>query len=577
MVVSTRLYFNESDPIRSAYSVVRYYATPATSQFRNSLSQGVVLTDSRNLGAQYIQAHLHRLFPIPRWTWIARELPNNQYLIAPPDLEWRNAVLRERQLLLGDIPFPVQAYEFTRFNNGRSLKNYWVQIYDYPHDLWRKPELSQLARDLGGILIDTDPRSLEHTSLAHTRIKIAVPDKEVIPACRNLIFTDTNGEMSTYLIQTIVEDDDPLLPWGYSRSQHFSLTRKRSRSPSPPRITSISSFQPIHLHASNLPEPPPLAPIPAAPTDIAPPLARLIPPTSQPLTILPPSDALLPNPTAPPPILLDHPPKPPVLLESPLPHPDPLPDGPPTLEASAPVQLTEPDVVPTLETVPPPETLIASAEIPSEIPAAPAALDPTPATVTATNRPAPSQDRGKGQPTASEEARHSLRLKVKEGTAKKRGGKSGASSGNVIISSFPYIHLSDSELIQLYDISGFHLGSSEKEKLDAVTRLRALSHSRFLSSFSDVLSSKPSVPSSKPVDLRPLLFDNPLDDTQAGNIIIPSGTDTSEAEDDTWDSEEEPCLGLEGPDLSDLLRDRAATFFHSSDITTHTSSSSVAS
>ncbi|KAF3339528.1 Cellular nucleic acid-binding protein [Carex littledalei] len=347
---------------------MRYYATPATSQFRNSLSQGVVLTDSRNLGAQYIQAHLHRLFPIPRWTWIARELPNNQYLIAPPDLEWRNTVLREHQLLLSDIPFPVQAYEFTRFNNRQSLKNYWVQIYDYPHDLWRKPELSQLARDLGGILVDTDPRSLEHTSLAHTRIKIAVPDKEVIPACRNLIFTDTNGEI-------------------------------------------------------NLPEPPPLAPIPTAPTDIAPPLARPIPPTSQPLTILPPSDVLLPNPTAPPLILLDHPPKPPV-LESPLPHLDPLPDGPPTLEAPAPVQLTEPDVVPALETVPPPETLIASAEIPSEIPAA---LDPTPATVTVAN-PTPSQDRGKGQPTASEEARHYLCLKVKEGTTKKRGGKSGASS-----------------------------------------------------------------------------------------------------------------------------------------------------
>lgn len=45
--------------------------------------------------------------------------------------------------------------------------------------------------------------------------------------------------------------------------------------------------------------------------------------------------------------------------------------------------------------------------------------------------------------------------------------------------------------------------------------------------------------------------------SQAGNFIILSETDTSEEASSTWNSEEDPCLGLEGSDLSDYLQDRA--------------------
>lgn len=44
---------------------------------------------------------------------------------------------------------------------------------------------------------------------------------------------------------------------------------------------------------------------------------------------------------------------------------------------------------------------------------------------------------------------------------------------------------------------------------------------------------------------------------QAGPIIIYSGTDTSMGDTSSWDSEDDPCLGLEGSDLSDYLRHRA--------------------
>lgn len=45
--------------------------------------------------------------------------------------------------------------------------------------------------------------------------------------------------------------------------------------------------------------------------------------------------------------------------------------------------------------------------------------------------------------------------------------------------------------------------------------------------------------------------------TQAGPIIISLETDAYSEETNSWDSEEEPCRGLEGLDLSDYLLDRA--------------------
>lgn len=78
------------------------------------------------------------------------------------------------------------------------------------------------------------------------------------------------------------------------------------------------------------------------------------------------------------------------------------------------------------------------------------------------------------------------------------------------MTSFPYIHLSDSELLELYRISGFNLGASDKDQLDNVKKLRALSHDRFQSSFADILSTKSSVPPTNSIDLSPLLWDSPV-------------------------------------------------------------------
>lgn len=76
----------------------------------------------------------------------------------------------------------------------------------------------------------------------------------------------------------------------------------------------------------------------------------------------------------------------------------------------------------------------------------------------------------------------------------------------------------------------------------------------------------------------------PMDVThlyQAGSIIILSETDTSTEDNNSWNSEEDPYLGLEGSDLLDYLRDREeldaidAAYLQSSNPTASSSNASA--
>lgn len=106
--------------------VMHYYATSGTIAFRSYLSQGVVFHDICHLGRDYIQACLHFLFPFPNWSWIARELPDQHYLVAPSSVEWRDEVIQAGELSFGGIPFFVVPYDFRFFNGGILLKEYWI-------------------------------------------------------------------------------------------------------------------------------------------------------------------------------------------------------------------------------------------------------------------------------------------------------------------------------------------------------------------------------------------------------------------------------------------------------------------
>lgn len=101
-----------------------------------------------------------------------------------------------------------------------------------------------------------------------------------------------------------------------------------------------------------------------------------------------------------------------------------------------------------------------------------------------------------------EEPRHSLCLKMKElsGGASKshKGGTSNSSSGNAILQHFPYVNLSDLEIISLFEVRDLSLGTSSEEKLRVVAHLKSLSRTRFSSACSDLISTRPPIP---PVDI----------------------------------------------------------------------------
>lgn len=571
--------------------VLRYYATPGTTKLRETLAQGLVIHDSSCLGPLFIQEQLHKSFPFPQWTWIARELPNNQYFIMPPDATWREERAREGKIVLGGITFQITRYIFHQYNHSTPLKAYWVQVHNIPHDLWRDTELRQLARDLGGVLLDSDPVT---SSMIALRLKIGVPNKDVIPACRHLVFTDPSGAQSYYTIQTVVEDFGDFPRWGHSRLHVFNDNGKRTRSTSPrprqqvnpPLQTGFNYDQGLfnqdtslllHTQPFHYLQQPPLNP-PNQPCSNTASLNDILLPTPalNPLLLnLPsssanpppePSSIPIPIPTLIP-LAASHPevaPNPPVDAPQPEvppvaeaeanpdlnPAPEVDPEGPPAPaqpeiapEAQAPPAPAQPAIVPEAQAPPAPAQPVPALQAVVNILAVPEAqAPPVPAQVVQVAAPAPAlqavvnelaapeeppvpipvvQAAAVEQPVpeaqaprsrpgtiAADEARHSLRLKVKEGASKSRGGKAGTSTGNVILNSFPYVHLTDLELIQLYEISGFNLGNSDFDKLETVHKLRSLSHSRFHNTFSDILgtSSKSTIPVPRSIDLNQLLL-----------------------------------------------------------------------
>lgn len=377
------------------------------------------------------------------------------------------------------------------------------------------------------MLLDADPLT---SSMIALRLKIGVSDKEVIPACRHLVFTDPFGAQRNYTIQTIVEDYGDLPRWGHSRLQIFNCNGKRTRSASPgphavplptrspldlDQLASGSSFftnniplqtsltQPLQPHmtplltglTNTLLTPP--APIPDNPLN---PIPNPEPVPQEPLPVP------APQPEAP--DALEIPGPEPVPVPQPNPVPEPLPEAPDAPEIPGPEPVPQPDPIPEIP-VPDPAPIPNPVEQPDlEILANLPIAAPAP----------PRQDRGPAQLTASEEARHSLRLKVKDGAGTSRRGRTGASSGNAIISSFPYVHLTDLELIQLYEISGFSLGSSEEEKIDAVRKLRSLSNARFNTSLSSILSTKSKIPPITQMDIRPIILDSSRSDSHDNNV-----------------------------------------------------------
>jgi hypothetical protein len=68
------------------YAMLRFVSNNGNRDLQETLNRSVVITDERRMGALYIQAHLTRVFPISGgFQWIARSIPNNRFLIDPPN------------------------------------------------------------------------------------------------------------------------------------------------------------------------------------------------------------------------------------------------------------------------------------------------------------------------------------------------------------------------------------------------------------------------------------------------------------------------------------------------------------
>lgn len=81
--------------------------------------------------------------------------------------------------------------------------------------------------------------------------------------------------------------------------------------------------------------------------------------------------------------------------------------------------------------------------------------------------------------------------------------RGGSTSGNNLIQQFPYINLSDHEIIELFEVSGLSLRHTIEEKLKVVAHLKTLSNSRFSSACADLIPKRPPIP---PVDLSEIIL-----------------------------------------------------------------------
>lgn len=89
------------------------------------------------------------------------------------------------------------------------------------------------------------------------------------------------------------------------------------------------------------------------------------------------------------------------------------------------------------------------------------------------------------------------------GGPSKNKGRQGSSIGNTIIKQFPYINLTDHEIISLFEVSGLSLGSTLEEKIKVVAHLRSLTRSKFSESCLDLIPKIPPIP---PLDISEVIM-----------------------------------------------------------------------
>jgi Zinc knuckle len=191
------------------YAMIRFVPNDENKDLQEVLFRSIVIVDERKLGALYIQAHLQQRFPFPGFAWVARAIPNDRYLIDPPNPAWRTTTIELGGLDLGGIRFPVESYNRMRHDiQGHPPIPLWIKIKGLPYRFFKRTEFERLADDLGGgILMEVDPRSGNHYDFYVLRMRVGVCDRDIIPPYRKMKFTDVNGIATFYTLFYEVEDD----------------------------------------------------------------------------------------------------------------------------------------------------------------------------------------------------------------------------------------------------------------------------------------------------------------------------------------------------------------------------------
>jgi Domain of unknown function (DUF4283) len=103
-------------------------------------------------------------------------------------------------LILGDIVFPIEPFDLLKYDKGKDLVSVWVQVLGLPYHLWQDYEFHRIADELGGVLLDVDPRSPHHIDFTLLRIRVGVSDMDVLPSYRNMFFPNLKDKVKLYLL-----------------------------------------------------------------------------------------------------------------------------------------------------------------------------------------------------------------------------------------------------------------------------------------------------------------------------------------------------------------------------------------
>jgi Domain of unknown function (DUF4283) len=160
--------------VADEYALLQFTPNDANKDLQEVLNRSIIVHDEHNLEALYIEAHLQQRFNFLGFAWVARAIPNNHFLIDPPNPIWRATTIEFGDIDLGGIRFPVEAYDKIKHDiQGHPPIPLWIKIKGLPYRFFKKYEFERLADDLrGGVLIEVNLRVGNHYDFSVLRLRV---------------------------------------------------------------------------------------------------------------------------------------------------------------------------------------------------------------------------------------------------------------------------------------------------------------------------------------------------------------------------------------------------------------------